>query len=357
MNLQFEEIFREKIRLSQLVIELTQENRALRKQLEQRSVDDELFVSFLQKWLAKKQLSVKASTYNSYENNIQTHIEPFFQCEKLHLSEITSDVLERYFRIKFQSGLSAATLSKQHSIIHSVLSDAVKKKLLQSNPADYAEVPSGEKRSGVFLSAKQLHMLFTRLEGDKLLTPVMLAGVMGLRRSEALGLRWSDVDWDNKTICIQHTVTKYVKNHHTELLFSDVMKTDSSRRTLPCPEQLFEYLKYIKRRQCQLYAENHKTYNRKYLKYICVDRFGNILQPDYVSKAFRKKADSLNLKCRFHDLRHTCASLLYQNGVAMKSVSEWLGHSSTAVTDSIYIHLSFKDKESVADKLEEIIKF
>ena len=351
----FETIFKEKIELEKLVVALTRENMELKQRYNCNSEDNQLFADLLLKWLEKKKSQVRANTYDGYRSQINKHIEPYFRANNLHLSEITPIVIEDYYRVKQRQGLSGNTLAKHHNSIHAALGIAVRNRWITYNPADYTEKPGIEKFCGSFLTINELQRLFKHLEGHKLYLPVVLAAVLGLRRSEALALRWKDINWDSKTVCIQHTVVKYSEHHRNKLFFSNLTKNDSSHRTLPIPEKLFDYLQKVKIKQCKLYIRNRKVYNKQYLEYICVDEFGNFITPDYVSKKFKIHTDRLKLKCRYHDLRHTCASLLYQNGTQMKAVSQWLGHSSTAVTDSVYIHLSFKDKQNIADTLNDMI--
>ena len=92
------------------------------------------------------------------------------------------------------------------------------------------------------------------------------------------------------------------------------------------------------------------------MKYICVNSKGILIKPDELSVRYGRIMNEMHLKCRFHDLRHTCASLLVQHGVALKSVSAWLGHSSLAVTSDIYTHLTFQEKLNVANTIDGYMK-
>lgn len=233
---------------------------------------------------------------------------------------------------------------------------AVKNGLTDQNAALLAELPSCNKFCGNFLNTEQFDLVLSKIKHTAIYTPVFIAGTMGLRRSEVLGLRWSDINFEQRTMCIQHTVVKCVKDQKTTLVFSDVPKTKSSRRTLPLPDSVYSYLKWLKHKQCVSYVTNRNSYSREYLKYICVNNRGELIKPDDLSIQFGKLMKYMHINCRFHDLRHTCASLLVQHGVALKSVSAWLGHSSLAVTSDIYTHLTFQEKISVANTIEDYMK-
>ena len=101
-----------------------------------------------------------------------------------------------------------------------------------------------------------------------------------------------------------------------------------------------------------------KDYNHKYDEYVCTDYLGNIISPEYVSQHFKDKLVSAGLKrIRFHDLRHSCASLLLANGVPLKAIQEWLGHSTFTVTADFYSHLEFNSKLESAEKIASVLDF
>lgn len=353
----FETIFKEKIELEKLVVALTRENMELKQRYNCNSGADQLFADYILTWLQNTKLKVKQNTYDAYVCQVYGHIEPYFRAKGLKLSDITPLVLENYYHDKYLSGLCGATLKKHHSNIRMSLKSAVKNGIIPYNPADSADTLPMKKYVGIALTQNQLEKLleYIKINKPRIYLPVFIAISMGLRRSEVLGLRWSDIDFDAGVLHIQHTAVKSMKDHHTEIIFSDIPKTKSSRRTLPLPEKIYEYLKHIKGKQRIFYAKNRKNYCKEYLKYICVDNLGNFITPNYLSAQFKEAVENCNIKCRFHDLRHTCASLLIQNGVPLKSVSQWLGHSSINVTSEVYIHLTFQDKVKVAEEIEKIL--
>lgn len=304
--MEFERLFKEKIELEKLVVKLTRENLELKEQIQQLPEADRLFADWILDWLEDIRLRVKVNTYDGYACQVQGHIEPYFRKKEIRLSELTSKDLEDYYKEKYLSGLSGATLKKHHSNIRMALKSAVKANIIKYNAADNADTLPTKKFIGASLSDAQLKSLleYVALNKPVIYRPVFLAAIMGMRRSEVLGLRWSDIDLKSKVIHIQHTAVKGMNHHHTEIIFSDIPKTKTSRRTLPLPEQLCDFLKACKKQQLSFYAKYRDVYNKKYLKYVCVDSLGNYIKPNYLTGQFKKAVDSLNLKCRFHDLRH-----------------------------------------------------
>ena len=158
----------------------------------------------------------------------------------------------------------------------------------------------------------------------------------GFRRSEVIGLKWSAVDFENDTITINHTITQ----SNGKLIIRDKTKTKSSKRSLPLEPIVKFFLLELKEKQEKNKELCGDSYNQEYLEYICVDNCGNLIRPDYVTETFLKLLKKKKLKIiRFHDLRHTCASILLKNGANMKEIQAWLGHSNYNTTANLYAHL------------------
>ena len=153
---------------------------------------------------------------------------------------------------------------------------------------------------------------------------------------------------------IKHIVTQASIDGKKVLVQADRAKTKSSLRTLPLVPHIRDRLLMLKGQQDTYRRLCGKSYNREYLGYLCVDEIGNIIRPNYVSEQFPKLLEKNGLRpIRFHDLRHSCASLLLANGVPMKQIQEWLGHSDFSTTANIYAHLDYASKLSSAQAMLE----
>ena len=136
------------------------------------------------------------------------------------------------------------------------------------------------------------------------------------------------------------------------MIASDTTKTKSSMPTLPLVPQFREKLLAVKEQQEENKRLCGRSYCKDYLGYVCVDEMGDLIKPGYVTTAFPILLEQNGLrKIRFHDLRHSCASLLLDNGVSMKQIQEWLGHSDFSTTANIYAHLDYNSKISSAEAL------
>ncbi|WP_164919097.1 MULTISPECIES: site-specific integrase [Acutalibacteraceae] len=160
-----------------------------------------------------------------------------------------------------------------------------------------------------------------------------------------MGVRWGSIDFEKNTIAIEHKVIDGCAAGQEGLLLTDEMKTKSSRRTLPLLPMPERVLQETKARQEEYRRACRKGYCKKYLEYVCVDSLGNLLSPAFLSAHFSYLLQKNGLRhIRFHDLRHTCASLLVAERVDMKRIQLWLGHSNSSTTADIYAHLDFASK-------------
>ena len=203
---------------------------------------------------------------------------------------------------------------------------------------------------GGFYDSAEVQKHFEAAKGSKLEIPIFLGAFYGLRRSEAIDLKWDAIDFQNDTITIRHTVVScYIDGKRVQKA-QDITKTKSSMRTLPLIPAFRELLQHKKQQQNEFQRMCGKSYNKDYLGYICVDEMGRLLSPHYLSphyltEAFAKLLKKHGLrKIRYHDLRHSCASLLLANGVPMKQIQEWLGHSDFSTTANVYAHLECNSK-------------
>ena len=165
-------------------------------------------------------------------------------------------------------------------------------------------------------------------------------------------MRWDAIDFTNDTLTIKHTVTSFSLDGKKVQVAQDTTKTKSSMRTLPLVPVFKERLLALREQQDEHRRVCGRCYDRQYLDYICVDEMGTLLSPNYLSAAFPKLLEKNGLRhIRFHDLRHSCASLLLVNGVPMKQIQEWLGHSDFSTTANIYAHLDYSSKLSSAEAM------
>ena len=302
---------------------------------------DILFTDFLLKWLRVAKSTVKLTTYASYEMMATRIIIPYFETLNIKLKELTTEDIQEFYSAQLER-VSANTVIHYHAVIHRALKYAVKIKTIQSNPAVNVERPRKEKFIGSFYDKKEINTLFDIIQGHPLEVAIKLAAFYGLRREEIIGLKWTAIDFENNTLTIQHTVTECnLDGKHIEVA-SDTAKTDSSLRTMPLVTNFRAMLLAKKEKQEHYRKLCGRSYCKEYLDYIFVNEMGERWKPRYLSDGFKRILEQNGLRrIRFHDLRHTCASLLLANNVPMKKIQEWLGHSDFSTTANIYAHQKY----------------
>ena len=211
-------------------------------------------------------------------------------------------------------------------------------------------------RTASYYNEKELGALFNLVKGTSLELGVFLAAYYGLRRSEVVGLRWDAIDFERKTISIKHSAMDIYDDGQHYLVLKDRTKTKSSCRTLPLVAPFEELLLRIKEEQALNRRLCGNCYCTKYLDYIYVNELGELMRPDYLSTKLPKLLEEHNMRrIRFHDLRHSCASLLLANGVSLKDIQSWLGHSTISTTANIYVHQEFASKISSANAILQVL--
>ena len=298
--------------------------------------EDILFIDYMKKWLKMISSSVEPTTLNGYKGIVNGRMTDYFQNKKITLQNIKPKHIQEFYQYLLDEGLSGNTVKHYHANIRKALQYAMKTDIILSNPADKVDLPKIEEYKPKFYTSDEVKILLNEVIGTKLEIPVMIDCFYGFRRSEVIGLKWSAVDFENDTITINHTITQ----SNGKLIIRDKTKTKSSKRSLPLEPIVKSFLLELKEKQEKNKELCGDSYNQEYLEYICVDNCGNLIRPDYVTETFLKLLKKKKLKIiRFHDLRHTCASILLKNGANMKEIQAWLGHSNYNTTANLYAHL------------------
>ena len=313
--------------------------------------DDVLFSDFMLQWLEIVKPTIAITTYSSYSNMVKGVIVPYFKERGIMLKQLRPTDIQAFYMEQLKR-VKANSVIHYHANIHKALKYAVKIDLLDSNPADKVERPKKNPFMGSFYDSDEVEKLFEATKGTLLEIPVFLGAFYGLRRSEVLGLKWNAIDFQSNTITIKHTVTSCNLDGKHIQVAQDTTKTKSSLRVLPLVPAFREKLLELRDYQKECKRLCGKCYNKQYQEYICVDEMGKLISPHYLTSAFPKLLEKNGLRrIRFHDLRHSCASLLLANGVPMKQIQEWLGHSDFSTTANVYAHLDYNSKLSSADAM------
>ena len=307
-----------------------------------------LFADYLDQWLEIVRARIKPATFGSYQGMVKSTIGPYFRKKELTLKELEARHIQQFYTEKLKT-VTPNSVIHYHAVIYQALKYAMKTDMVPQNVAMKVDRPRKNSFQPTFLDAEQMQKLFEIVKGTRLELPVLVAAFYGLRRGEVCGLKWDAIDFERGTITIRHTVTSLQVDGKTKMYAQDSAKTKSSMRTLPLVGSFAEYFKEVKAAQEVNKKVCGNCYNYEYDGYVFVDELGNLMRPDYLTSYFPQYIQNHGCKrMRFHDLRHSCASLLLANGVPLKQIQEWLGHSDFSTTANIYAHLDYTSKLSSA---------
>lgn len=280
-------------------------------------------------------------------------IAPYFEKKKITLRNLEARHIQQFYTEKLKT-VSANSVIHYHAVIYQSLKYALKTDMVTQNVAMKVDRPRKEQYQPTFLDAEEMQELFKVVKGTRLELPALVAAFYGLRRGEVLGLKWDAIDFQRGTLTIKRTVTEVRLDGKTEIIEQESAKTKSSLRTLPLVGSFKEYFLEVKQAQEVNKSVCGNCYNYDYDGYVFVDEMGERMKPDYLTNYFPAYIQRNGIrKMRFHDLRHSCASLLLANGVPLKQIQEWLGHSDFSTTANIYAHLDYTSKISSAQAMEK----
>ena len=305
-----------------------------------------LFSDYMLSWLSYMETEVDPVTYAGYYNSVVEVIVPYFKEKEVKLSELTAKDLKDFYRYERLGDPDAdkkpkkgTTVVRYHANIHTALEVASTDDLVAKNVAHKMRPATDKFVGGFYLMDEALELI--RVATNTRLELAVLFGLFyGLRRSEIVGLKWQNFDLENATFTIAHTVTSYRMKGKTVRHAKNKTKNQSSMRSLPLIPTFVEMLKALKEKQREDRLAFAEYYSREYQDYVYVNEIGELITPNYISSMFPILLRKNGLRhIRFHDTRHSCASLLLKNGVSMKEIQAWLGHSDYGTTANLYAHL------------------
>lgn len=335
----------------------------LKKLIEESELNGDLMLSndlTLANWVLEyleqyKKNDLKATTMTTYMTFYRKHIKDSLIGERAIQDILTAD-LQKYYNKKLAEGLSAKTVRHLSVIIREALSQAVRLKYIKSNPHDGVILPKKAKFVGNTLSQADVTKLLNEAKYEPLYPLIMTAILSGMRKGELLGLEWKNVDLENGFIKVEKSLCRVADGedekgrHHTKVVLLEP-KNETSKRTIPISSQLIDILKRHKKNQKE-YIEKAIDFYDYNMDLVFANYQGHFMSEREILRDFYAILDKYEIsRVRFHDLRHTYASLLMESETDSKVIQELLGHSSISTTLDIYTHLKLEQKRNSVDKM------
>ena len=309
--------------------------RALAERADGIVYDDENVTvgEYLDSWLTGSVWgSVRQSTFDRYESAVRLHIKPALG--RLKLKKLTPAHVQCFYQDRLDAGLAPASVHKLHTILHKALSQAAQWNMVPRNVTELVTAPRPAPQEMKTLSAEETRRFLEAARSDKLEALYVLAVTTGMRQGELLALKWQDADLENATISVRRTLTR----NGGRLLLGEP-KTKNSRRTIRLTEAAVRALRQHLVRQMEHMQRLGDLYQDQGL--VFGSEIGTLINPSNLRKrSFATLLKQAGLSpIRFHDLRHTCATLLFLRNVHPKFVQELLGHANIAITLDTYSHV------------------
>jgi integrase len=302
---------------------------------------------FLEHWLedVHKPPSVRINTYRIYRQYLDHHVLPALG--HVRLQKLTPEHVQELYARKLEEGYAAETVRGMHRMLHKALNDAVKWNRVSFNVCDKVTQPRQVKYEIQPLTKEQAKALLVAAEGSSLEALLTLAVATGMRRGELLGLRWSDIDFDEGSLQVRHTMDRAGKYG----IIENDPKTETSRRKIILPGFVLDTLEQHRIRQAKMREEAGIAWKERNI--VFSNELGGFTEPTHLQRRFKNLLKQANLPAiRFHDLRHSTATILLGLNVPGKVVQELLGHSSISMTMDRYSHVLPSMQHDMRDKLD-----
>lgn len=308
--------------------------------------------SWLESWQQDYIGDVKLSTRQKYEQMVRVHILPAMGSVKLN--ELTAPIVQRFYNQLAEKGLSAKTVQCIHGVLHRALKQAAELEMIRSNPCDRCKTPRAKNRTEIHpLEGEQIGAFLRAAEGDEYADLFFVDLFTGMREGEILGLSWDGVDFEQGIITIRRQLQR--GRGKGSAFYYESLKNGKTRRIVPAPE-VMDRLKAVRIKQNTARLRAGSAWSNPD-NLVFTNEIGQHLHHTTVYRHFKKYAEAIGLPdSRFHDMRHTFATLSIQEGVPLKKVSSDLGHATAAFTADVYAHVTEAMDRDAANRMQALIK-
>ena len=305
-------------------------------------------IDYLSNWLTSKKATLRDSTYTHYEQLSRLYIVPHIGSKKL--KDLKPENIQVLYNRLLEKEVGIPTIEKVHTVLHGAFAQAVKMGIIPRNPASATIPPRSPEKEMQILDDSQVSQMLINAKGHRWEALYHLAVTTGMRQMEILGLKWTDLDWVRKTARIERQL---VRSTGKIVRFSQ-LKTKHAKRTIALGSKTINILKKHYDNQFSVIQETGEEWHENGL--IFTTSNGNAIHYRNLVRNYKALLRDTGLpEIRFHDLRHTAASLMLNHGIPVIIVSRRLGHARPSITLDIYGHLIPSMQSEAAELMDELV--
>lgn len=316
---------------------------------------------YIEHWVSEREADVRRGyldvvTYDGYRVNIERHILPYFKERNIMLKTIGRkdiqdfvDYMSENGRLDGKGGLSPKTIHEFKMELRMIFAMAIDEQYMYQNPCDFKiKMPKQQKKDKEVYTEEEAKAFFEAIKDDRLFPLLLFILITGMRKSEALGLRWQSVDFQRGTLTVEHTVVQSDSGIHQK----NSTKNESSHRTYIMSDEIMRILQKMKADE----EKHRELFGTEYNEndYVFKWESGTPYRPDFITYRLAKLQKDNNMKhvC-VHGLRHSCATILHEKGYSLKDISAYLGHKDIQTTSNIYTHLTNQKRKVISTGMSE----
>lgn len=304
---------------------------------------------FIADWLPTLDSKLKPATARRYKDLMRLHVVPFIG--NVQVAKLSPIQVEQMYTDRLKAGLSPTTVHQIHNVLHKALDQALRWNYTLRNVTELVDSPQPVNPEIAYWTHEEVAAVFTAARGEEIEAFIWMGVLTGMRRGEMLGLKWGDISFDRAVLSVARTLSR----GESGVWITGEPKTASGRRQIELSDELLAVLRQHKARQNERRLALGPVWTEN--DWVFTNQTGGPLHVNTLVKQYKRIIQKAGVRdIRIHGMRHTCPTLMLQNGENPKLVAERLGHSDVGITLKTYSHVTKGTHKEASNRLEESIK-